>query len=70
MRISNAESDPRIQSGTTCRATPTTAKGKIASVVQWADRQSFHDIGAELGEALSLLPDAEASAIRTKRRAR
>lgn len=49
------------------RAKPTTAKGKIADVICWADRQGFHNIAAELRQVLALLPPPEPPAARAKR---
>ena len=52
------------------RAKTTTAEGKIADVIRWADRQGFHNIAAELREALALLPIPEPLTTRAKRRVR
>ena len=52
------------------RARPTTAEGKIADVMRWADRHGLHNIAAELREALALVPPPEPTAIRRRRRTR
>jgi hypothetical protein len=35
------------------------AAAEIADLIQWADRQGFQDIAAELRDALALLPSPE-----------
>lgn len=52
------------------RAKPTTAEGKISDVIRWADRQGFHNVAAELRQALALLAVSEPLTTRAKRPAR
>jgi hypothetical protein len=72
MQISDAELASESNRGEPMprRAIPTTAEGKIADVIRWADRQGFDNIAAELRQALALLPPSEPPAARAKRRAR
>jgi hypothetical protein len=39
------------------RRKPVTAREKILSVIRWADQQEFHNVAAELRDALARLPD-------------
>ena len=52
------------------RARPTTAAGKIADVIRWADRQGLHNVAAELREALTLLSRPGSSGATARQRDR